>query len=166
MIGFVFLLVYHDYSREFIPILITPIISSNLYHLEFFRIFKRNLQVWTLEEIRVEAADGQSRSRRTSIMSDSDYQTDAVDNAFKRALKKVAPNMQPLEEEESEASFTSSHRSEVSLSLFWWKLELIWLILAISTILSTIITRCISNFSNFGRLCTIKSVWGCIWGFN
>ena len=47
-------------------------------------------------------------------MSDSDYQTDAVDNAFKRALKKVAPNMQPLEEEESEASFTSSHRSEVN----------------------------------------------------
>jgi len=66
------------------------------------------------EEIRVEAADGPSRSRRTSIMSDSDYQTDAVDNAFKRALKKVAPNMQPLEEEESEASFTSSHRSEQS----------------------------------------------------
>ena len=66
-----------------------------------------------IEEIRVEAAEGPSRSRRTSIMSDSDYQTDAVDNAFKRAMKKVAPGMQALEEEGSEASFTSSHRSEV-----------------------------------------------------
>ena len=68
----------------------------------------------TLDEIRVEAAEGPTRSRRTSVMSDSDYQAnDAVESAFKRALKKAAPNMEMVEEEQSESSFAGSHRSEV-----------------------------------------------------
>ena len=47
-------------------------------------------------------------------MSDSDYQAnDAVESAFKRALKKAAPNMEMVEEEQSESSFAGSHRSEV-----------------------------------------------------
>ena len=67
-----------------------------------------------LDEIRVEAAEGPTRSRRTSVMSDSDYQAnDAVESAFKRALKKAAPNMEMVEEEQSESSFAGSHRSEV-----------------------------------------------------
>ena len=69
-----------------------------------------------LDEIRVEAAEGPTRSRRTSVMSDSDYQAnDAVESAFKRALKKAAPNMEMVEEEQSESSFAGSHRSEVKL---------------------------------------------------
>ena len=49
-------------------------------------------------------------------MSDSDYQAnDAVESAFKRALKKAAPNMEMVEEEQSESSFAGSHRSEVKL---------------------------------------------------
>ena len=52
-------------------------------------------------------------------MSDSDYQAnDAVESAFKRALKKAAPNMEMVEEEQSESSFAGSHRSEVKLYFY------------------------------------------------
>ena len=75
---------------------------------------KIGLKSVILDEIRVEAAEGPTRSRRTSVMSDSDYQAnDAVESAFKRALKKAAPNMEMVEEEQSESSFAGSHRSEV-----------------------------------------------------
>jgi len=76
--------------------------------------FARGTKPDQQDEIRVEAAEGPTRSRRTSVMSDSDYQAnDAVESAFKRALKKAAPNMEMVEEEQSESSFAGSHRSEV-----------------------------------------------------
>ena len=56
-------------------------------------------------------------------MSDSDYQAnDAVESAFKRALKKAAPNMEMVEEEQSESSFAGSHRSEVKTIIIFQKL--------------------------------------------
>ena len=77
-----------------------------------------NKKLFVIEEIRVEAADGATRSRRTSIMSDSDG-PDAIDGAFKRAMKKFAPGITPFEEEEEEqsqtSSFTGSQRSEVCI---------------------------------------------------
>jgi len=87
--------------------------APNLINKVKIDIFRVKI-IFFLDEIRVEAAEGPTRSRRTSVMSDSDYQAnDAVESAFKRALKKAAPNMEMVEEEQSESSFAGSHRSEV-----------------------------------------------------
>ena len=65
-------------------------------------------------------AEEPTRSRRTSFMSDSDYMAekgDAIDGAFKRALKHVNPMADVLEadEERSESSMGSSQRSAPSV---------------------------------------------------
>ena len=105
-----------------LPVLWRPKVTLVHLHEEpnlINKVFNRNTVVIgitsdILDEIRVEAAEGPTRSRRTSVMSDSDYQAnDAVESAFKRALKKAAPNMEMVEEEQSESSFAGSHRSEV-----------------------------------------------------
>ena len=67
-------------------------------------------------------AEEPTRSRRTSIMSDSDYMQerghgDAIDGAFKRAMKQVAPLGdfdEADEDEKSESSMASSQRSAQS----------------------------------------------------
>ena len=116
------------------------------------KVFNRNTVVIgitsdILDEIRVEAAEGPTRSRRTSVMSDSDYQpNDAVESAFKRALKKAAPNMEMVEEEQSESSFAGSHRSEVKTTFFFKNYPKN---LAIATIISAIVARSISRISCF-----------------
>jgi hypothetical protein len=62
-------------------------------------------------------AEESNRSRRTSIMSESeDIRGDAIDGAFKRAMKGIAPmgDFNEADEEQSEASVNSSHKSAQS----------------------------------------------------
>ena len=66
-------------------------------------------------------AEEPTRSRRTSIMSDmdtGDRQGDAIDGAFKRALKQVAPmaDLAEADEERSETSMGSSHRHSCKIA--------------------------------------------------
>ena len=102
----------------------------------------------------MEAADGASRSRRTSIMSDSDG-PDAIDGAFKRALKKVAPNIATLaeEEEQSESSFAGSQRSEVQFMLllyiyFCYYCILLYIYTPSSFVNGSHFGTCYSDFGN------------------
>merc|ERR1712037_337363 len=65
-----------------------------------------------------DGADGATRSRRTSFMSESEAaeRIDAIDGAFKRAMKKVVPDLGDLmegDEERSEVSVNSSHKESV-----------------------------------------------------
>ncbi|CAG5097140.1 Oidioi.mRNA.OKI2018_I69.XSR.g14950.t1.cds [Oikopleura dioica] len=62
--------------------------------------------------------DGATRSRKTSFMSESEAaeRIDAIDGAFKRAMKKVVPELGDLmegDEERSEVSVNSSHKESV-----------------------------------------------------
>ncbi|CBY07959.1 unnamed protein product [Oikopleura dioica] len=66
-----------------------------------------------------DGADGATRSRRTSFMSESEAaeRIDAIDGAFKRAMKKVVPELGDLmegDEERSEVSVNSSQKESVN----------------------------------------------------